>query len=107
MNAIRHTALIFPLLLLALTHTGCFTMMGAGIDKIVDNARPDQFETVPGWQEEGFEPGMLVTLTLRDSTRITGRYAGLEQQTSEHTPDAMPHGRPRRTERGFRRWVSR
>ena len=77
MYALRSVALIALFCLLMITNTGCFTLMGAVVGASVDANRGEQYETVPGWQTKAPKPGKPVTLTLRDSTRVSGTYVGL------------------------------
>jgi hypothetical protein len=54
---------------------GC-SAIGLGIGALSDSKKPNQ---VPGWEVEKVQPGKTVTLVLRDSSQIKGKFIGLEK----------------------------
>ena len=79
MYTLRMTTLTGLMALLTFTHTGCFTLIGAMNDPSVDNIRDGHL----GWKTKDIKPDTPVTLTLRDSTRIEGKFIDHQMQTPE------------------------
>lgn len=83
MDTRRFAALTGLMAMLVFTNTGCFTLMGAGIGGAVDANKPDRFLESPGWQVDNLKLGTPITLSLQDSSRLSGKFAGVEQQSAE------------------------
>ncbi len=60
---------------------GC-SLIGLTIGASVDSPKPNQ-KTAPGGQAMTIAPGTRITIILKDGTRLSGKYSGLDRIPSE------------------------
>jgi hypothetical protein len=56
---------------------GC-SVIGLTIGASVDASKPDQ-KTAPSWEAMTIVPGTRITISLKDGSRVNGKYSGLER----------------------------
>jgi hypothetical protein len=74
---------------LILQWCGC-SVIGLGIGAASDSKKPSQIQ---GWEVEKVDPGKTVTLVLRDSSRIKGKFIGLERLQDQEYAETYDQAR--------------